>query len=136
MVHIVNLYGHSGAMTNSELMEANESLLADVFLEAASLGGVPVIILGDFNVEPRRSAVLNLQTASGAWTDLAKAEADTRQARPEDTYAGPRGASSRIDCVFVNRAALAKVRHSGSCQIPGVRTTNSSECASDLATGT
>ena len=52
-------------------MENNEAFLRKVFLEARSLGNVPVVICGDFNVKLENSAVLTEQSSTGEWVDAA-----------------------------------------------------------------
>jgi len=63
--------------------KATENFLRDVFSAADGLGGVPVVIAGDFNADSARSAVLTSVTASGQWTDLAVAAAQVRGSLPD-----------------------------------------------------
>ena len=55
MVHVISLYGHSGAGDSAERMRQNEQLLGDTFLFLAGLGAAPIMILADLNVTPHLS---------------------------------------------------------------------------------
>eukprot|EP00973_Karenia_brevis_P030467 4200221-Karenia_brevis.AAC.1 len=65
VVHIMSIYGYTGSEQNADRMRKNEALLADAFTAAAELGNVPIMILGDFNVIPERSAVIRTACATG-----------------------------------------------------------------------
>ena len=102
--HIVSVYGFPGANEGGEEMELNEYFLENVFLEAASLGDVPVIIGGDFNKELENSPTLTEMVSSGRWSDAASLLATVNNTNPGDTYTTGIG-TSRIDMLFMNPAA-------------------------------
>lgn len=106
LVHIVNVYGHAGATAQMETMQRNEELLEALWMEANSIPEEPVVIMGDFNVDPGRSQVVARNVAEGVWVDVAAQKAHLLDMEPEDTYHGPQGARSRIDYAILNQAAM------------------------------
>ncbi len=108
VMHIMSVYGHTNAARDRDAMERNETLLADVLAAAAALGNVPVLVMGDLNVPPEKSAVLQAACATGAWYDLAE-EAAGAGGQPAPTcFASPDG--TRIDLVFGNAQAAPTLR--------------------------
>eukprot|EP00973_Karenia_brevis_P066511 9246502-Karenia_brevis.AAC.1 len=69
IVHIMSVYGHSGASVDNLAMQNNEHLLRAVFNVAAELGNVPVIIVGDLNIDPEKSAMVQAALTTGRWVD-------------------------------------------------------------------
>ena len=59
LLHVVTIYGFPRANEGGDAMENNEAFLSKVFLEARSLGDVPVLICGDFNVKNRELTCAN-----------------------------------------------------------------------------
>ena len=51
------VHGFPRATESGEAMEHNQAFLNNVFLEARSLGDVPVVVCGDFNVKVENSSV-------------------------------------------------------------------------------
>ena len=82
----------------------NEKFLQDVFAEAASLGDVPVIVCGDYNILVEMSQVLSGLVTSGQWVDAGAAFAAAGDTAPEPTYVF-KDQSSRIDMILMNPAA-------------------------------
>eukprot|EP00973_Karenia_brevis_P019982 2742732-Karenia_brevis.AAC.1 len=52
-------------------MGQNEAFLGQVFEAAAELGNVPMLVMGDFNVDPCRSPLLRAAMETGRWVDSA-----------------------------------------------------------------
>ena len=48
-------------------MDVNEEFLSDIFAEAGSLGNVPVLVIGDFNIKVEKSPLLASLVTSGLW---------------------------------------------------------------------
>ena len=105
LLHVVTVYGFPRANEGGDEMVANEELLEKVFMEAASLGDVPVFVCGDFNVQVANSHVLSEMVTSGVWSDSAASIAAIEGKEPEVTYTTPVGQRSRIDLIFTNCAA-------------------------------
>ena len=101
IIHVVTVYGFPRANEGGEPMESNEQLLSDVFSEATSLGNVPVIVLGDFNIKPERSPILSHLVTSGLWCDIGQTYAVLEGSDPLPTF-DARGTNSRIDLAFGN----------------------------------
>ena len=55
-VRIYQIYGFSRAKDDPERLRLNEQLLKKVFGEADSCRDVPVLIIGDVNIDPKISA--------------------------------------------------------------------------------
>eukprot|EP00973_Karenia_brevis_P081265 11267179-Karenia_brevis.AAC.1 len=55
VLHVMTVYGHTGSSSNAPSMSQNEDLLNEVLTVAAELGNVPVIVLGDINIDPSES---------------------------------------------------------------------------------
>ena len=104
LLHVVSVYGHPGANDGGEEMERNEEFLTNVFLEAASLGNVPVVIGGDFNARLENSTALSGFVTSGVWSDAASLYSMVTGEPMADTYQTYSG-TSRIDMLFMNAAA-------------------------------
>lgn len=117
LVHVVSVYGFPGANEGGEEMEQNEALIQDVFLEAASLGDVPVVIGGDFNAKLENSPFLSEMMSSGAWNDAASLFATAAETIAEDTYQTAIG-SSRIDMLFMNAAATRIFKNCSVVAVP------------------
>ena len=104
LLHVVTVYGFPGASDGGEAAFQNESLLRKVFDEASTLGDVPVLVCGDFNTSLESSAVLGEMVASGQWCDGAYTFSAVSETELEHTYSAF-GGTSRIDMVFLNKAA-------------------------------
>ena len=106
VVHLMSIYGHTGADRAAEPKQKNEAFLKDVFLAAAELGDVPIMIAGDFNVVPERSAMICNAVGTGKWFDVAvefaKASGITAAPTCHSSTAG-----TRIDAIIANVPLLA-----------------------------
>ena len=71
MLHCFCVYGYPNAGRDATARERNEDLLRKTLEVAAELGDVPIVMLGDFNVDPSASAVLRSAIESGCWHDAA-----------------------------------------------------------------
>eukprot|EP00660_Eupelagonema_oceanica_P019513 gene19513-biopygen42552 len=110
-LHVMSVYGHCGAREHGKEHELNEQLLADVLEAAAEMGNVPMLIMGDLNTTLEESATLREALVTGAWEDLALAQAEAVAAEPESTcFPDNTDKTSRIDIVLGNAAALAATR--------------------------
>jgi len=101
---VVTIYGFSRANEGGETMAENEDFIRKVLLEASSLGDVPVIIIGDFNVTHDNSHVLRSEHTAGRWMDAAQLIADLDESRPAATYYRA-DYQSRIDMALINPVA-------------------------------
>ena len=110
LVHVISFYGISGANEGGDAMLRNESLLQQVFDESSSLGDVPVVLCGDFNVKPEKSRVITTELLAGRWLDAAATIARIEGTTPADTFFS-RGTCSRIDLMLLNNRA-AQLLHS------------------------
>ena len=54
-LRLFQVYGCSRAKDDPERMDLNEKLLGKVFREAEACGSLPIIIMGDFNIDPAYS---------------------------------------------------------------------------------
>ena len=107
-IHVVTVYGFPRANEGGEAYTENEDFLANVFAEADSLGDVPVVVCGDFNVTVEKSQQLSQRLLDGSWVDAASAVAMARGPEPEATYVH-KDSSSRIDMFFLNSAAAQMI---------------------------
>ena len=74
VVHVISLYGFTNAARGPNQRKKNEELLQMLFHFLASLGDVPIIVLGDFNVAPQQSITLTTMLGSGDFFDLAEVQ--------------------------------------------------------------
>ena len=105
ILHIISLYGFPRANEGGDEMIENEALLSNAFAEATSLGNVPVLVMGDFNVDAEKSQVLSNLVTDGVWTDIGRLYATLMEVEPTPTFSA-RGTSSRIDLAFGNQEAM------------------------------
>ena len=110
VVHLMCVYGHSGAAGNRVRMDRNEDLLRKVFVAAAELGNVPVLILGDINVPPEASFAVSAALKTGRWVDAAAAVAAASGSSPDATcFVRDTSIGSRIDVILCNSIAAASL---------------------------
>ena len=111
MVHIISVYGHTNAWSNSSQRVRNEELLSNLLRYIATLGDVPVLLLGDFNTSPEYSAALSMEIGSGRMVDLAATTAPATGAEPGPTcHAHTTSAGSRIDLALANHVLAGSCR--------------------------
>ena len=110
VLHVISLYGFSGASSCSARMSLNESLLSQVFQVLAVLGNVPVLLAGDFNVNLDSSAVI--QTAK--WIDACKTCASAQGAQPDPTcFVRNTSTGTRIDAFLANASSRCLLGEAG-----------------------
>ncbi|CAE8724944.1 unnamed protein product, partial [Polarella glacialis] len=86
VLHVFSVYCFTGAHLHPDAMSKNETFLQDVFEAVAELGNVPVLIMGDFNVMPEQSEILQAAISTGAWRDAAVIQASVTNSTPAATY--------------------------------------------------
>lgn len=122
VVHIICVYGHSGAQGSRERMRENEALLEQTFQVAAGLGNTPVFVVGDLNIDPDASPAIQNAVRHGSWTDCAKACASAGASQPDPTcFVRDTSAGTRIDAVLCNACAKSAVVECGvveDCAMP------------------
>ena len=107
---VFSFYGHTGASSDHAAFEANEALLADLFIIAQQFGDIPVIIAGDFQSEPVQYESIANATNFWGWTDpLVDVQADGC-VRPltyslDKTFSGYGDKTSSIDGIILNKVA-------------------------------
>ena len=110
-VHVLNFYAPNAERYDA-LFTTREKMFENLFLEAATLGNVPVLIVGDWNVppDPSESPTLTLALASGWLHDCAVMSADMRGTVPDYTARTQKETGvvrTRIDHVWANSTAAA-----------------------------
>ena len=83
---------------------------------------MPVMIMGDLNIDPDASAVVQSAVRHGGWVDTAKICADARGMACDPTcFVRDTSQGSRIDAILCNsvaRAALLNAGVLGTCALP------------------
>ena len=111
MVHVISIYGYTNAWTNVSQRERNEEFLAYLFRYIATLGDVPLLLLGDFNTPPEYSAVLTSEIGRGNIFDLASITAQAQGVpAPPTCHAHANSPGSRIDLAFANHILAPSCR--------------------------
>ena len=111
IVHIISVYGHTNAWNNRAQRDKNEEFLIRLARYIASLGDVPLLLLGDFNTSPDHSAVLPAEIGQGRLFDMAAVFACAQGIDPPNTcHVHQTSAGSRIDLVLANHVLV------GCCQ--------------------
>ena len=106
MLHIMCVYGYSGAANKYERMRLNENLLSKTLAAAAEYGNVPVVLIGDVNVPPETSLAVSSAIMTGRWVDAACSIAAARGEAPDPTcFVHDVSAGSRIDVILCNSTA-------------------------------
>eukprot|EP00664_Eupelagonemidae_sp_cell27_P006048 gene6048-8598_t len=98
VLHVISVYGYTGQEKTHELRQQNEALLRGTFEAAAELGNVHILIMGDINVLPEESAMLQAARMTGRWVDVADAIAQAQGREPQPTTKRSPGAR-RVDPV-------------------------------------
>ena len=122
VIHVISVYGYSGAQGRPEIMRKNESLLCNVFKVAAALGNVPVLVMGDINVDPDASPAVQSAARLGGCVDSAKVCAVARGISCDRTcFVRDTSLGTRIDAIFCNAAARGALGDCGvldDCAVP------------------
>ena len=70
-LYLYNIYGFVGAgPRNKTAFEKNDLLIQQIFEHAASLGDVPILLVGDFQTNPAESKILGSLISNGSYHDL------------------------------------------------------------------
>ena len=110
VLHIVCLYGFSGANNSSERMACNERMLSKMFEVLAALGPAPVLLAGDFNVKLETSSAI--QNAN--WIDVCRCCAVSQGHDPDPTcFVRSTSVGTRIDAILVNQCARSLIGEAG-----------------------
>ena len=105
-LHVMSVYGFVGD-GRLQSNQTNDAFLQEVFLTAAELGAVPVLLLGDLNIVAERSSTLSTAISLGRWVDLAAASATAQGSTPDATcFARLHGQGSRLDYALANEVAV------------------------------
>ena len=112
-VVVLNCYLPSGVQAKEE----RESLLSDVFSYASTLDSTPVILSGDFQMDPKDSQAMSLALLSGLWSDYYSDYRSAQSLPIEATFCAQgwtngfvgRG-KTRIDHMFLNTLALVAAK--------------------------
>ncbi|CAE7832135.1 unnamed protein product [Symbiodinium sp. CCMP2592] len=99
------LYGHAGARWEADKRVLLHEMLDSVFQDVAMRGGIPAIVVGDFNTEVTESAVLE-QMVTCDWFDaVGWSTQDTASMKTS-----LKGGGSRIDLCFMNKESAGLCR--------------------------
>ena len=124
LLHVVSVYGYVGSGTPEE-ERRNDDLLREVLSVASTLGEVPIVVAGDFNIQPDHSVTLLAAYATGKWYDVAASVAANAGVTPDVTCYNRSDRSSRgtrIGYVLANSVAFTAVENLTTVQDSGVPT--------------
>ena len=108
-IYIFNVYGHVGAgPKNPKAYESNEELLVAIASTLSSLGEVPILWVGGFQIAPEHSHTLGTLIRSNQLFDLGAIYTNS-------TWTYQKGSNqhirTRIDLALCNHAMLPLIRH-------------------------
>ena len=110
-LYVATIYGYSGASVQPHLWKKNECLLRMILKLASRLGNAPIILMGDFNIDPQQSSVLEAATNTQLWVDVGKEMA--MHGMEQKTFSRDShnfdNMTSRIDIIFANQTAWHKM---------------------------
>eukprot|EP00929_Paragymnodinium_shiwhaense_P018583 TRINITY_DN12951_c0_g1_i13.p1 TRINITY_DN12951_c0_g1~~TRINITY_DN12951_c0_g1_i13.p1 ORF type:complete len:2127 (+),score=337.51 TRINITY_DN12951_c0_g1_i13:514-6381(+) len=113
-VYVMNYYGYTGAgyggFTDRHTSAKSERAIGYMLSLAASLGDVPVIIGGDFNVTVRQSFQILRALATGRWFDAGAIMNDTGHTYSKNNDYDAVINGSRIDLALLNGPAKQALR--------------------------
>ena len=104
-VRLFQVYGYARARDDAERLDLNERLLSKVFKEAAACGPIPVVVMGDFNIDPAYSRTVTDLLVEGTWVDAAAIRPSFDGSDPPWTFQ-QKGVTSRIDICLLNGSAM------------------------------
>ncbi|CAE7437407.1 unnamed protein product [Symbiodinium sp. CCMP2592] len=96
------VYGHAGARWESSKREMLHAMLRDIFQDAVTRGGVPIMIVGDYNIEIAESTYLQSCIACD-WIDASRWCRQDAQSM----LTSLKGGGSRIDMCIMNQSAAS-----------------------------
>jgi exonuclease III len=113
IIHIFSVYGFTGGYSHSSVADQNELFLKDLLEVTYALGpDAPVLIMGDINVEPESSPVLQQAISNGLIFDLG--------INVGPTFLPAHGQARRLDVVLATKSAASVLRHITSIQHSGL----------------
>ena len=104
-IRIYQVYGFARAKDDPERYEINERFLTKIFEEADSCRDIPVVIIGDINIDPSFSTAVSERVISGRWVDAGTVRAGIENTDPPWTFS-QRDMTSRIDVALLNESAM------------------------------
>ena len=111
--HIFSIYGFTGAYSNAQSADFNESFLQDVVDVVHALGpDAPVLICGDINIEPDSSPVLKAALAAGIIFDMCL--------HSGPTFFPSHGRPRKLDVILATRSAAVCLQASHTMDNSGI----------------
>ena len=109
-IHLLSIYGFTGADVHDEAKANNDALFTAVFDYVAQFGNSPIYLGMDANTDTLSSQSLSTAYLSQRWYDLGLVYANTHDEIPQPTcFAKGNPHGRRIDYVYVNAPALNAV---------------------------
>ena len=113
---IFSIYAKTGASASPEIFGSNDCLLEKIFLIAAQFGDIPVIVAGDFQLNPLSYPSIAHAVHFEGWSDpLTSADTEGRLHRPitfslDGTFTSEGDGGSSIDGILLNRVAFCALK--------------------------
>ena len=104
-VKIYQILGFARAKDDPERLKLNGQLLKKVFEEAGSCRDIPVLIIGDINIDPLFTTKVSEKVFGGRWVDAGTVRAGIEKENPPWTFS-QRYSTSRIDVALLNESAM------------------------------
>lgn len=101
---------------NGSFFDFNNDFLEKLFIICSQFGDIPIIIAGDFQLEPRMYPAVAIAFREGGWTDPLERNDETGNSCRPLTYSrngnfkDPQDNCSSIDGILVNQTALAALK--------------------------
>ena len=109
--------------------QAADAALFAALVELAALGEVPILLAGDFNLEPQNSPTLHAACTNGGWHDIADLFARQNGAPAASTCTARPGAHPRrIDYMLANTVMFGACTEFSVLENTGLPTTSLSRC--------
>ena len=103
-IRVIQVYRYARAKDDTLRMTLDEDLLRKVFCEGWACGDIPVVIVGDMNIEAEYYPIICTEVESGRWTDAGRTVAELKDEAPSWKF-NQKGTTSRLDLCFLNGAA-------------------------------
>lgn len=113
---IFSVYAKSGASACTETFNQNDLLLQDIFEIISQFGDIPVIVAGDFQVEPSNYPSVATAIHFHRWHDpLVQVDEEGNLFRPltysrDGTFTGHGDYCTSIDAILVNHVSFAALQ--------------------------
>ena len=113
---IFNFYAIANAASERAKFARNNELLNSIFEVAAQFGDAPIVVAGDFQMEPGMYPAVQLALDHWGWADpLLQTDTDGDVTRPctffQNVATGDSDGQSSIDGILMNRTALTALLH-------------------------